>query len=104
MGWIRRTLHRISSEVPCSWQTGSHEAQIPYSLAKSPTLLVDITQIGLPNEIYPPEGKLQSVPSLRFQTWRHAEQYLLGLGAAQGPLDATVEKLKKAGVAVLTIT
>ena len=68
------------------------------------TLLVDITQIGLPNEIYPPEGKLQSVPSLRFQTWRHAEQYLLGLGAAQGPLDATVEKLKKAGVAVLTIT
>ncbi|MGP8156664.1 MAG: hypothetical protein ACLQMT_07360 [Candidatus Acidiferrales bacterium] len=68
------------------------------------TLLVDITEIGLPREIYPPEGKLQTVPSLRFRSWNHAEQYLLGLGASQKSLSAAVESLKKAGVAVLTIT
>ena len=68
------------------------------------TLLVDITEIGLPTEVYPPEGKSQAVPSLRFQTWRAAEQHLLRLGASQRSLSATVESLEKAGVAILTIT
>jgi hypothetical protein len=67
-------------------------------------LLVDISEVGLPAEVFPPQGKPQPVPSLRFQTWNHAEQYLLGLGAAQGSLSATVESLNKAGIAVLTIT
>ncbi len=67
-------------------------------------LLVNITEIGLPGEVYPPEGKAQPVLSLRFQTWHDAEQYLLGLGASQGALTKTVESLKKAEIAVMTIT
>jgi hypothetical protein len=68
------------------------------------TLLVDITGIGLPTEVYPPEGKSQPVHSLRFQTWHAAEQHLRGLGASQRSLTTTAESLEKAGVAVLTIT
>jgi hypothetical protein len=33
------------------------------------TLLVDISKIRLPEEAFPPQGKLQPAPSLRFQTW-----------------------------------
>lgn len=33
-------------------------------------LLVDITGIGLPTEIYPYEGKSHSVPTLRFKLAR----------------------------------
>ncbi|MGA2900479.1 MAG: hypothetical protein ABSF40_09645 [Candidatus Acidiferrales bacterium] len=44
------------------------------------------------------------MPSLRFQVWNDAAQYLLGLGASQGSLNTTVESLTKIGVAVLTIT
>jgi len=68
------------------------------------TLLLDITEIGLPAEVYPPEGKPQAVQSLRFQTWHAAEEHLLGLGASQRSLSAAIESLKKAGAAVLTIT
>jgi hypothetical protein len=64
------------------------------------SLLVDITEVGLPTEIYPPEGKRQSLPSLRFQSWRDAEQYLMGLGAKRASLKAA----GKMDVAVLTIT
>jgi hypothetical protein len=67
-------------------------------------LLVDISEIGLPAEVFPAQGKPQPVLSLRFQTWQHAEQHLLGLGAAQGSLSATVDSLNKVGVAVLPIT
>jgi hypothetical protein len=67
------------------------------------TLLVDISEIGLPAEIFPPHGKPQPMPSLRFQAWNDAAQYLLGLGASQGSLNTTVESLTKIGVAVLTI-
>lgn len=67
-------------------------------------LLVDITDIGLPAEVYPADGKSQSVGSLRFQTWHDAEQYLVRSGANQESLNAVKHNLKKAGVAVLTIT
>ena len=67
------------------------------------TLLVDITSIGLPNEIYPPEGKSQTVPSLRFQGWAHVEKYLIELGADDGALQRLKEALKKADSGVLTI-
>ena len=66
-------------------------------------VLVDITKIGLPNEIYPPEGKPQSVSALRFQTWKNAETHLLGLGATSGVIDQTYSQLHKTSVAVLTI-
>jgi hypothetical protein len=66
-------------------------------------LLVDITETGLPTEIFPVEGKSESLPSLRFQSWRAAEQHLLGLSAGQKALDATKTGLKKIGVGVLTI-
>ena len=32
-------------------------------------LLVDATPIGLANEVYSPDGKEQSLTSLRFQGW-----------------------------------
>jgi hypothetical protein len=67
-------------------------------------LLVDISEIGLPTEVYPPKGKSQPVPSIRFQSWRDAEDYLRGLGADQGLLETTAKSLSKAGVAVLTIS
>jgi hypothetical protein len=67
------------------------------------TLLVDITEIGLPSEILPPEGKSQPVPSLRFQGWQAVEQHLLRLGAGQDALIRLRDGLKKIGVAVLTI-
>ena len=67
------------------------------------TLLVDITAVGLPTEIYPPEGKPEPVSSRRFQSWRDAEQYLLKMGTEQDELDRMLERTKKDGVAVLTI-
>jgi hypothetical protein len=67
------------------------------------TLLVDITAVGLPGEIYPPEGATQPVSSRRFQNWRDAEQYLLGTGAEPEQLSRMPERLKKDGVAVITI-
>ena len=66
------------------------------------SLVVDITEIGLPTEIYPPEGKLQPVPSLRFQNWHNVEEHLRGLGANRKSLDCVVETLKRTSVAVLT--
>jgi hypothetical protein len=66
-------------------------------------LLVDITGIGLPNEIYPPEGKQQSVQSLRFQAWHDVERYFRSLGSSQEALDRMSADLKMAQVAVLTI-
>jgi hypothetical protein len=50
---------------------------IVYSLSHT-WLVVDITAIGLPNEIYPKEGNEQMVPTLRFQSWKHVKQYLFG--------------------------
>jgi hypothetical protein len=66
-------------------------------------LLVDSTEIGLPTEIFPAEGKSQSLPSFRFQSWRAVEQHLLALSAGQEVLDTAKDGLKKIGVAVLTI-
>ena len=67
------------------------------------TLLVDITEIGLPSQILPPEGKSQSVPSLRFQSWLAVERHLLELGADQETLNETKDRLNRVGVDVLTI-
>jgi hypothetical protein len=68
------------------------------------TLLVDITAIGLPDEIFPPEGKSQTVTSLRFQGWASAERYLSDQGAGEQELRKLRESLSKVGVGVLTIT
>jgi hypothetical protein len=67
-------------------------------------LLVDITAIGLPVDIYPHEGRPQTVPTLRFQAWSRARQNLQGLGASEERLDEIETILKRASVAVLTIT
>jgi len=67
------------------------------------TLLVDISEIGLPAELLPTEGKLQSVPSLRFQGWQAAQQYLRGKGAGEQALIGAESELKRAGMAALTI-
>jgi len=67
-------------------------------------LLVDISEIGVATQIYPPEGKPQAVSSLRFQSLRDAEQYLVGLGAGRKLLDMTIENVRKTGATVLSIT
>jgi hypothetical protein len=66
-------------------------------------LLVDITAIGLPVEVYPLGGKPQTVPTLRFQGWSHAKQHLHDLGASEDRLDEIEDILRRASVAVLTI-
>jgi hypothetical protein len=66
-------------------------------------VVVDITEIGLPTEAYPPEGKEQIVPSLRFQSWTAAERYFLSLGAGAEVLQGTLSALKRQSVAVMTI-
>ena len=67
------------------------------------TLLVDISDIGLPAEILPAGGKSQPVSSLRFQSWQAAEEYLRSQGACQESLIRVKDELKKVGVAALTI-
>jgi hypothetical protein len=67
-------------------------------------LVVDVTEIGLAREIYSPEGRPHTVPTLRFQSSRDAELYFLGLKVGQNSLNAAIRTLRKAGVAVLTIT
>lgn len=66
-------------------------------------LAVDVTEVGVPTEIYPNEGKQQTVPCIRFQAWRDAEQYFLHLGADPGMLQGVSNRLKSTGVAALTI-
>ncbi len=66
-------------------------------------VVVDITEIGLPTEAYPPTGKGQMVPSLRFQSWSDAERYFLTLGGDPEVLQRTCSELKRQSVAVLTI-
>jgi hypothetical protein len=66
-------------------------------------LVIDATPIGLHTEIYPPEGKSQSLTSLRFQSWLAAEQFLLGAGADPEVLRKTREKLKATSLAILTV-
>jgi hypothetical protein len=66
-------------------------------------LAVDITDIGLPTEIYPPEGKRQMVTTLRFQTWNDAREHLLALGADEKSMEGVSTRIREAGIAVLTI-
>jgi hypothetical protein len=66
-------------------------------------LLVDLTEIGLPNEINPPEGKFQMVPSIRFQSWKSAEAYLVKMGADANALEQTDAVIHKGIPHILTI-
>jgi hypothetical protein len=66
-------------------------------------VVLDISEIGLPDEVYPPSGKEQMVPSRRFQVWEDVERYLLGVGANANAVLETSEQVKKAGFAALTI-
>jgi hypothetical protein len=67
------------------------------------TLIVDITQLGLPTTIYPPQGERSEVPALRFQSWRDAANYLVGAGADDGTIQKTASDLRDTSVAVVTI-
>lgn len=64
---------------------------------------VDITQLGLSNQVLPKGGQQQPVPSVRFRSWEEAEEYFLSLGVEAGLLKSILMKLKSNGVAVLTI-
>jgi hypothetical protein len=66
-------------------------------------VVVDITEIGPPTEIYPREGKRQLVPSFRFQSWKDADAYFLQLGADPDLIEKAAASIQKAGVAVLSI-
>ena len=79
------------------------EYRIPLNLLSHTIVAVDISGLGLPTEIYPPEGKEQLVPTRRFQSWKHAERYLVELGATAESLQTVSEALRKASVALLFI-
>ena len=66
-------------------------------------LVVDITSIGLPTEIYPQDGQQRDVPTLRFQHWNHVEQCFLRMGADAATVGKTSAEIKKRNIAVLTI-
>jgi hypothetical protein len=66
-------------------------------------LVVDISSVGIADEIYPSEGKAYALSSLRFQTWQSAEQFLLRVGANRTALAKTWSALKSSSVAVLTV-
>ena len=65
-------------------------------------LLVDASSVGLPNEIFPPEGKEYNLPSLRFQSWQWAEKFLLEGGASRNDLDKTRVSLNKTSLAMVS--
>lgn len=64
-------------------------------------VLVDTTPIVLPTEIFPPEGKAESLLSLRFQSWKFAEKFLLDRGASRDDLDKTRDSLPKSSMAIV---
>ena len=66
-------------------------------------VVVDLTEIGLPMEIYPPDGKRQMVPALRFQSFKDVERYLLSLGADVEGLGKTSGQFHNTGFGLLTI-
>ncbi len=66
-------------------------------------IAVDLTEIDLPTEIYPPGGKKQMVPTLRFQSWRDVENYLLSLGADAEVLGRSSAQFNNTGFGALTI-
>jgi hypothetical protein len=67
-------------------------------------LSVDITEIGTPKTVIESEGQKQAVPSIRFRTWSHAEEYFTKLGANSDSLVKVADNLRKTNLAVLTIT
>jgi hypothetical protein len=54
-------------------------------------------------EIYPPDGKRQMVPALRFQSFKDVERYLLSLGADVEGLGKTSSQFHNTGFGLLTI-
>jgi len=66
-------------------------------------LVVDVSEIGMPVEIYPHEGVLKMVPSIRFQTWRHAEEFFVRKGAQKEMLAELSALVGKGTIAGLTI-
>lgn len=67
------------------------------------TVLIEVTRLGLPIEIYPPEGQPQTVPTIRFQNWEDARRYLHSLGATGEALSTAEAMLKKCSFASLGI-
>jgi hypothetical protein len=66
-------------------------------------LAVDVSAISLPDYIIEDTGHEQSVPSIRFTSWSHAEKYFSSLGATPKVLAGVSESFGKTGLAVLTL-
>jgi hypothetical protein len=66
-------------------------------------LLIDITGISLPTEIFPPEGKTEGLVSRRFQAWPDAERFLAKCGASRDSLEKARLTLDRNSFAVINI-
>ena len=66
-------------------------------------LVVDVSEIGSPRGIYPPEGELKMVPTYRFHNWRSAEIYLAKIGIDATELAKRAALVAKGTINVLTV-
>lgn len=64
-------------------------------------LLVDTSSIGLLKEILPPEGRAETLHSLRLRSWSWAEKFLLEGGASRDDLDKARDLLPKTSLAMI---
>lgn len=67
-------------------------------------LVVDLSEIGLPKGLYPPEGDLKMIASYRFHNRSYAERFLAAKGANPEELQKTLSRVDKGMIQVLTIT
>lgn len=66
-------------------------------------VVVDITNVGPSAQVLPRSGQHLTLPAIRFQSWKDAEQYFLSLGAGTALLASTSACLKSTSSAVLTV-
>lgn len=66
-------------------------------------VVIDVTELKLPDAILPPEGNLEMVPSLRFNSWDLARAFLAEKGATEELLLSADEHMRKGISKVLTI-
>lgn len=103
---LRQVLPQRGGGVSQMWKGPSRllkRRYMAYEISHS-LLLIDITSIGLADEIFPPEGKAQDLLSLRFQEWSAAEKFLLGSGASRDSVDKARSSIDKCGFGIINIS
>ena len=66
-------------------------------------VVVDISTIGMPTQIYPTTGQVQQVSAFRFRRWNDVQAYLFKSGAEARSINEAAEHVKRTGLAVLTV-